>query len=129
MVDLDALEHTGELRCFDAGKILASFMVGGMPDPGLFKRQIGDIIEALWEGREPCPVRLYGEIVDVLWREGNSIGAVKLEMMCNQLATSCDFGLQCGYAIGHFYKETDHSRRQDVADQHSHPIPEQSAGS
>jgi hypothetical protein len=39
------------------------------------------------------------------------------------LAATYDFALLCGYAVGHFYKETRDPRYQDVVQQHSHVMP------
>ena len=113
-MDVDALRTTGELQFFDAQKMLASFMVGGLPDPVLFRSSVGDAIEKLCAGRAPCPIRAYGEMVDLLWQEGNADGAIKVEILWNQLAATYDFALLCGYAFGHFYKETRDPRYQDV---------------
>jgi len=115
----DALRTTGELQFFDAQKMLASFMIDGLPDPALFRTKVGDVIEKVCAGRRPCPIRAYGEMVDLLWQEGNPDGAVKLEILWNQLAATYDFALLCGYAFGHFYKETRDPRYQDVVAQHS----------
>ena len=117
------LRRTGELRLFDARKMLSAFMVNGLPDPLLFRSNVGDVIERLCERRNPCPIRAYGEMVDLLWQEGNTDGAIRLEILWNQLASTYDFALLCGYAVGHFYKETRNSRMQEVCDQHSHVIP------
>jgi hypothetical protein len=122
-LDVSALRTTGELQFFDAQKMLASFMFGGLPDPVLFRSSLGDAIERLCAGRAPCPIRAYGEMVDLLWQEGNADGAIKVEILWNQLATTYDFALLCGYAVGHFYKETRDPRYQDVIQQHSHVIP------
>jgi hypothetical protein len=102
--------------------VLLSFMVGTMPDPILFKTQLGDVIAKLCVGRKPCPIRAYGEMVDLLWQDGNGEGAIKLEMLWNQLAGTYDFALLCGYAFGHFYKETRDPRYQQVCDLHSEVI-------
>jgi hypothetical protein len=84
--------------------MLGAFMVDGMPDPTLFRSTVGDMIERLCAGRIPCPMRAYGEMVDLLWQEGNSDGAIKLEILWNQLASPYDFALLCGYVFGHFHK-------------------------
>jgi len=118
-LDVNALRTTGELRFFDARKTLASFMVEDMPDPGMFRSNVGDVIEKLCAGRTPCPIRAYGEMVDLLWQEGNANGAIKLEILWNQLAATYDFALLCGYAFGHFYKETRDPRYHDVVAQHT----------
>jgi hypothetical protein len=98
-------------------------MVGRTPDPLLFKSNVGDVIERLCVDRHPCPIRAYGEMVDVLWQDGNADGAIRLELLWNQLASTYEFALLCGYAVGHFYKETSGSRFQAVCDQHSHVVP------
>ena len=121
-VNVEELRQTGELQFFDADKTLSSFMVGPNPDPVMFRKRIGDVIEKVCAGRTPCPIRAYGEMVDLLWQKGNGEGAIKLEMLWNGLANAYDFSLLCGYAVGHFYKETRDPRYQDVCDQHTHII-------
>jgi hypothetical protein len=121
--DADELRQTGELQIFDAKKMLSAFMVNNMPDPLLFRSNAGDVIDRLCVGRKPCPVRAYGEMVDVLWQEGNAKAAIRLEILWNQLASTYDFKLLCGYAVGHFYKETRTAGYDDVCEQHSHIIP------
>lgn len=121
-VDVSDVRKTGELQILDARKLLSAFMVGGQPDALLFKSNVGDVIERLCVGRTPCPIRVYGEMVDVLWQEGNTDGAIRLEILWNQLASAYDFALLCGYAVGHFHKEPRHSRYDDVCCQHTHVI-------
>ena len=122
--DTNLARMTGEIQTFDARKMMSSFMVNGRPDPLLFKSNVSDLLERACAGRAPCPVRVYGEIVDLLWQEGNTDGAVRLEILWNQLASAYEFSLLCGYAVGHFYKETrDHHGLQSVCEHHSHVIP------
>jgi hypothetical protein len=121
-LNVDALRSTGELQFFDAEKVLASFMVGATPDPVLFRTKVGEVIEKLCAGRTPCPIRAYGEMVDLLWQDGNADGAIKVEILWNRLAAAYDFALLCGYAFGNFYKETRDARYQQVCDQHSQVI-------
>jgi hypothetical protein len=116
------LRRDGMLQTLDADKVLSSFMVGNTPDPVLFKSNVGDVIERLCHGRQPCPIRAYGEMVDLLWQRGNADGAIRLEILWNQLASNYDFSLLCGYSVGQFYKETRDPRYQDVCAQHSHVL-------
>jgi hypothetical protein len=118
------LQRTGELLTLDARKVLSSFMVGTLPDPLMFKSNVGDVIDRLCAARMPCPIRAYGEMVDLLWQCGNSAGSIKLEMLWNQLASSYDFELLCGYAFGSFYKETRDVRLdlEAVISQHSEVV-------
>ena len=121
-IDSAAVKKTGELQVLDAAKMLRAFMINGQPDALLFKSNVGDVIERLCVGRKPCPIRVYGEMVDLLWQEGNEEAAIRLEILWNHLASAYDFALLCGYAVGHFYKETRDPRFDDVCEQHTHVI-------
>jgi hypothetical protein len=102
----------------DAKETLAQFMDGERPTAGKFSRTIGEVINRACAGRKDCVVRAYGEMVDVLWRNGNRDGAIRLEVLWNELARKYSFSLLCGYAMGNFYKDT--IRIHDVCEQHTH---------
>jgi hypothetical protein len=119
-LDVDDLIAAGDLLLLDAREVLATFMVDGMPDARLFNVHVPQAIERLRRGRKDCTVRAYGEMVDVLWQDGATSAAIRLEMLWNQLAMSHSFSLLCGYALGHFYKD---AGMREVCDQHSHVIP------
>jgi hypothetical protein len=121
--DLAELRRSRQLHTMDADAILATFMLGGTPDTLLFRNNVGGIIERICEGRKPCPIRAYGEMVDLLWQRGNGDGAIRVEMLWNQLAGAYDFSLLCGYSFGQFYKQTRDPRYHDVVAQHSHVFP------
>ena len=108
----------------DADETLARFMVGSEPDPVRFHATVDQLITRACKDRLPCPVRAYGEMVDVLWKRANTEGAIRLEMLWNRVATQAQFSLLCGYAVGNFYKEVATGPTvQTVCDQHSHVIP------
>ena len=117
-IDVPKARQFGDLVVLDAEETLATFMVDGMPDQGLFKRNVGAVMEQAIRGRERTPVRAYGEMVDVLWKMGQTDAAIKLEVFWNELASAYSFSLLCGYAIGNFYKQT--SRLEEVMQQHTH---------
>jgi hypothetical protein len=117
--DVARLEAAGELIMVDAGAVLAAFMVDGMPDPGRFKRAVVPLLEKACRGRSECVVRAYGEMVDVLWKAGQTVAAVRLETLWNQLAQSHTFALLCGYSMGHFYKD---AAQQQICGQHTHIV-------
>jgi hypothetical protein len=120
--DTQTLRKSGELQLLDARKMLSGFMVDGAPDSLMFKSSVGDVIDRLCDGKTPCPIRVYGEMVDILWQEGNTTGAIRLEVLWNQLASAYDFSLLCGYAVGNFYKQTNGNCIEDVCHQHSHVV-------
>ena len=94
------------------------------PDPVRFHATVDQLIARACKDRLPCPVRAYGEMVDVLWKRANAEGAIRLEMLWNRVATQAQFSLLCGYAVGNFYKEVATGPTfQTVCDQHNHVIP------
>jgi hypothetical protein len=58
-------------------------------------------------------------MVDVLWKQGRTVAATRLEMLWNDLARSHDFALLCGYAMGNFYKGT---AVEEICAHHSHVL-------
>jgi hypothetical protein len=115
--DVARLEAAGDLIMADAEAILAQFMVDGMPDPARFRHAITPLIERACRGRKECVIRAYGEMVDVLWKAGHTVAAVRLETLWNQLAQSHAFALLCGYSMGHFYKD---AAQQEICGLHTH---------
>ena len=60
-----------------------------------------------------------GQMVDVLWKNGQQEAAIRLEVLWNHLANSQAFSLMCGYAIGHFYKDASFDH---ICGQHTHVL-------
>ena len=120
LIDVARARHLGDLVMLDAEETLGTFMHNGLPDAKLFQRTIGDQIEQTVRGRGRTPLRAYGEMVDVLWRRGQTDAAIRLEVLWNELASLHIFSLLCGYAIGNFYEDT--SKLEDVVRQHTHVI-------
>ena len=120
-IDVDEAQRTGGLILLDAQQTLDRFMDDGMPDPIRFEDSVGTLIAGVLEGRENrVLIRAYGEMVDVLWREGKSEAAIRLEMLWNKLAQRFGFALLCGYSMGNFYKET--KGFEAICRQHTHVV-------
>jgi hypothetical protein len=117
--DADALQASGDLLVLDAEETLARFMVEGMPDAARFEAVGAETIDRACRGRTNCTIRAYGEMVDVLWKQGHAVAAIRLEMFWNRLAASKDFSLLCGYAMGNFYKG---SQLRDICQHHTHVV-------
>jgi len=118
--DIARLEAAGELIMVDADATLSEFMVDGVPHAGRFKDAVVPLIERASRGRKDCVVRAYGEMVDVLWKARQTVAAVRLETLWNQLAQSEAFALLCGYSMGHFYKDV--AQQQTICAHHTHII-------
>lgn len=119
LIDCDRAVRSGDLILLDAEATLDLFLVGETPNPDLFEENVGRLIEQAVNGRRTT-VRTYGEMVDVLWKQGRSEAAIKLEILWNTLALKHNFALLCGYAMGSFYKQS--AGLEDVIAQHTRVI-------
>ena len=109
-----------ELLILDAQEVMDSFMVGGLPDEGRFHHTMRPIMDRV-AGNNHSPVRAYGEMVDVLWRNGQEAAAVSLEMLWNQLIAPGKCSLICGYASDHVGRGAGF---EAICHQHSHVVGE-----
>ena len=117
--DVVELQRSGELVLLDAKDLLSTFMIDGKPQPVKFNDMMCAVIDQACHGRSYCKVRIFGQMVDVLWREGQHEAAIQLEMLWNHLARNQAFSLLCGYAMGNFYKDANF---EEICGQHSHVV-------
>lgn len=115
--DIVQLQGSGELVLLDAQDTLDTFMIDGVPNPEKFRAVMCEVIENACRGRTNCTVRVYGQMVDVLWKDGQRDAAIRLEVLWNLLSAPEAFALMCGYAMGNFYKDVGYD---EVCDQHTH---------
>ena len=118
-IDVDALRTSEDLLLLDARVILSSFMSADLPNATLFHTQIPPVLDRLCRRRKGCTVRAYGEMVDVLWQDGMTDAAIRLEMLWNQLGMLREFSLLCGYASKNFPAD---AGKREVCAHHSHVI-------
>jgi hypothetical protein len=65
------------------------------------------------------PVRVYGEMVGLLWKNGNEAAAESLEAQWNQLMAVRKFSLLCGYSMDDVGQG---AGLKKICDQHSHVV-------
>jgi KaiC/GvpD/RAD55 family RecA-like ATPase len=122
LVDVVKAQRTGDLIILGAQDTLDELMRDDTPDAAAFNASLGGIVNRMLKSRpKHTLIRAYGEMVDVLWKDGKADAAIRLEMLWNQLAMSYGFALLCGYSMGNFYKETE--RFEEVCRQHAHIVP------
>lgn len=118
-LDVVELQRSHDLLLLDARETLSTFMIDGRPDARKFKDQMCQVIQGLCGDRADYTVRIFGQMVDVLWHDGERDAAIRLEVLWNHLAHTETFSLLCGYAMGHFYKDANFD---DICGQHSHIV-------
>jgi hypothetical protein len=87
----------------DAHETLSKFMVDGWADEILFRHTIADVLTRA--KRFNRNVRAFGEMVSILWSQGNSGATVQLEHLWNKFAESETFCLFCAYPKSGFTKD------------------------
>jgi len=108
---------------YDAGMLLSSFMVDGMPDKEKCFSVIIPILEQA--ARKYKSVRAYGEMVDILWQAGNKIAASTLEKFWNELIQRHAFSLLCAYRVDNLDPAAYHGDIECLCSTHTHFIPAQ----
>ena len=100
-VDLEEAAYEGRYVAIDAADLLSTFMVDGAPDRERFQAIVTPLLDRA-AARETREVRVYGEMVALLWDAGDVTSTIALEDMWNELAVIRAFSLLCGYPISAF---------------------------
>lgn len=95
---VEGLERWGQLTLIDADQLLSRFMRNDLPDPALFRTVVGDVIEKARTGGRHPEVRVYGEMVNLLWR-WNLAAATRLEELWNEVIQAHSVSLFCAYSL------------------------------
>jgi hypothetical protein len=119
-VDVAAALERRQLLALDARETLARFMVDGQPDRDRFRR----VVAAALEHVRPASsrgVRLYGEMVELLWRVDVE-ATLTLERLWNEVLRLEGVSLLCGYRLEGLEHGMHHVLR-GIAGCHSHLLP------
>lgn len=121
-LDIDAAVASRMLTILDAEETLGKFMRDGVPMADPFNATMLPVFQGVSASYPDVNIRAYGEMVDVLWKKGQTAAAIRLETLWNDLARCHRFGLLCGYAMGSFYKG---SSASDICMLHSHVVTDE----
>lgn len=111
---------SGRGAFLDVATVLDHVLVGGRPDRARFRALMEDVLER-WSALDPPrPVRIYGELVNVLCRSGQIEAAADVEEFWNELARDHQFTLVCAYSRGNLYREVNGSAYRRIRDAHDH---------
>lgn len=126
-VDVSAAKASGRYLSLDAADTLSKFMLDGLPEPSRFREVMGGVIASVTDGRSR--VRAFGEMVALLWAEGNHAAAIKLEQLWNELHQAHSFSLFCAYPMNGQGGERLVDLHDSVCSVHSRVIPAESYAS
>ncbi len=123
-LEVAAARVRGRYVSIDAAAILSKFMVDGSPDPGRFAEVFGSMIAQATKDQRH--VRIFGEMVALLWADGNREAAIRLEELWNDLGKTYSFSLFCAYPMHGFGTEAYEGEFTEICKQHSQVIPTES---
>jgi hypothetical protein len=96
-IDVGAASSSGAYVILDADAAMRRLLIAGRLNPTAFEQVIGRLIQPAAEtGKQ---VRVYGEIVALLWDAGHVNAAIDLEAQWNELGRKYPFALCCGYPV------------------------------
>ena len=94
-VDVAAASARGAYLALDASETIRGFMVAGWPDPVSFWQAISPLLRQAAKAGQP--VRVFGQMVSLLWDAGLIDAAIEVEAMWNELGAQYPFSLLCAY--------------------------------
>ncbi len=86
----------GQLTILDSRATLADIMRGPLPDWTRFCNTVGGVFARV---QAHGATRAYGDMVSVLWRDGQTQAAILLEEFWHELARLYPFSLFCSYTL------------------------------
>jgi hypothetical protein len=122
-VNVKDAQGSGQLTVVDADELLPRFMKDAMPDAPVFLGLAGDAIaKARGEARYPR-VRWWGEMVNLLWEQGNVAASMSLEDQFDRLAKHHEIAIFCSFVMDNFNSEVHSRLLPRLGQNHSHLIP------
>jgi hypothetical protein len=116
-VNLASATANGSYVILDARQTMDGFVIGDWPDPASFWTTISPVLAAA--ARRRRPVRVFGEMVALLWAAGHTDAAVELEALWNEMARQQTFSLLCGYPLASVLGDERSDALARVCDSHT----------
>lgn len=127
-LDPELSEGLGRLVFRDAAEVLEEITVDGRPDEARFTDFVGSLVAAAGDDRRR-QVRAFGEMGALLWAEGRTEAALRLEDLWTALGLKLPFSLLCAYPLAGFGRDGDDGELLRVSKKHSLIIPAESYSS
>jgi CheY-like chemotaxis protein len=112
---------TGRIHFLDADAAVDQIMNGDALDRGRAEAALRGLVEQ-FGGPSAPRLCIYGEIVDVLCRQGRHDAAIDFETLWNEMAIP-DVSVMCGYHLENFTADVHGDRFRAVSRAHTHVIP------
>ena len=121
--DTSELFRRGQLTLLDADATLPKFMAGNMPDGEIFKPLAKEAIAKARSGGKYSRVRWWGEMVNVLYVNGNLRGSNRLEEFFDEVGHEESVPMFCSFLMDKFDPKIYEEAFGNICRTHSHVIP------
>jgi hypothetical protein len=103
-LDIGAAIEEGRYISLDAANTLSTFMVNGSPDPVQFLKSKDDLIAraAKAVNGQHARVAACGECAPLLWEQGNTEAAIRVEHLWDEIGIIDKVDIFCGYSLAAF---------------------------
>ena len=110
-LDVNAAIHRGVYVPLDAAETLSTFMMNDWPDEDRFFEAFSRTIESASKAAKAAHPRvaIFGEAVALLWAEGKTDAALRLEQLGNYLAKVFRVDILCAYPSSLQIQENEHA--------------------
>jgi hypothetical protein len=122
-VDVKAAQGRGQLTIVDADELLPRFMRDAMPDAPVFLGLASDVVANARDVDRYPRVRWWGEMVNILWEQGNVAASMSLEDQFHHLAHHHEIAIFCSFVMDNFNSEVHTRMLPRLSQNHSHLIP------
>jgi PAS domain S-box-containing protein len=122
-VEPDELVAGRDIVWLDARETLAKCSSGATVVEERFETVCGGALGELARNRPYVLVRAFGEMVDLLWKDGNVSAANAVERMWNTLAARHSFNLLCAYSVQNVHNEAESESFKAMCDAHDSVRP------
>jgi hypothetical protein len=122
-VDVKAAQTRGQLSIVDADELLPRFMRDAMPDAPVFLGLAANVIATARDEARYPKVRWWGEMVNLLWEQGNVAASMALEDQFHHLANHHEIAIFCSFVMDNFNSEVHSRLLPRLGQNHSHLIP------
>jgi len=121
-LDTDAALESGQLLMLSSRSLLAEVSSDGVPDLERLKGMLDAFLQRI-PAEWSRGIRVYGEMVNVLWCGGYPELAVKLEDHWNELARSRPLSVFCGYTLDGLAESTYAGPFSEIGRTHTNVVP------
>lgn len=119
--DVQSFKDQGQIKFLDAEFLLSSLWIDDGIDAEAFEKFVSDPLRIMKLKYDK--IRIFGEMVDLLWQKEAYDEAMQLENRWNDLFKKIEFSLLCTYSFSHLNPNTYDEALERICRCHTHHIP------